>query len=58
MGHSILVIYYQLMTTGQEYQEKGVEFFQQHDRAKVERQLIQRLERLGYHVTRPPQPAA
>lgn len=58
VGHSILVIYYYLMTTGQEYQEKGVEFFQQTDRAKVERQLIQRLERLGYHVTRPPQPAA
>ena len=58
VGHSILVIYYYLMTTGQEYQEKGVEFFQQTDRAKVEPQLIQRLERLGYHVTRPPQPAA
>jgi len=58
VGHSILVIYYHLMTTGQEYQEKGVEFFQQTDRAKVERQLVQRLERLGYHVTQPPQPAA
>jgi transposase len=57
VGHSILVIYYHLMTTGQEYQEKGVQFFQQHDRVKVERQLVQRLERLGYHVTRP-QPAA
>jgi hypothetical protein len=53
VGHSILVIYYHLMTTGQEYQEKGAEFFQRTDRAKVERQLIERLERLGYHVTRP-----
>src|SRR5215472_5620614 len=50
VGHSILVIYYHLMTTGQEYQEKGVEFFQRSDRAKVEHQLIQHLERLGYHV--------
>ena len=58
VAHSILVIYYHLMTTGQEYQERGGAFFQQHDRAKVERQLVQRLERLGYHVTRPPQPAA
>jgi len=58
VAHSILVIYYHLMTTGQEYQEKGVEFFQRSDRAKVEHQLIQRLERLGYHVIQPPQPAA
>lgn len=58
VAHSILVIYYHLMTTGQEYQEKGAEFFQKTDRAKVERQLIERIERLGYHVTRPPQPAA
>jgi transposase len=58
VAHSILVIYYHLITTGQEYQEKGMEFFQQHDRAKVERQLVQRLERLGYQVTRQPQPAA
>ena len=58
VGHSILVIYYHLMTTGQAYQEKGIEFFQQHDRTRVERQLVQRLERLGYQVTRQPQPAA
>ena len=58
VGHSILVIYYHLMTTGQEYQEKGAEFFQRTDRAKVERQLIERIERLGYQVTRPPQSAA
>ncbi len=27
VGHSILVIYYQMMKTGEEYQEKGEEFF-------------------------------
>jgi len=58
VGHSILVIYYQMMKTGQEYQEKGEGFFQQTDRAKVERQLVHRLERLGYQVTRQPPPAA
>lgn len=26
VGHSILVIHYQMMTTGQEYREKGEEF--------------------------------
>jgi transposase len=58
VGHSILVIYYQMMTTGQKYHEKGEEFFHQRDRDKVERRLVQRLERMGYQVIRQPQPAA
>jgi transposase len=58
IGHNVLVIYYQMMKTGQEYQEKGEEFFRQKERGKVERQLVQRLQRMGYQVTRPPQPAA
>lgn len=58
VGHDILVIYYQMMKTGQDYQEKGEEFFHQRDRDKVERQLVQRLSRLGYQVIGPPQSAA
>jgi transposase len=58
IGHAILVISYQMMTTGQEYHDKGEEFFRKTDRDKVERQLIQRLQRLGYQVTRQPRPAA
>jgi transposase len=58
IGHDILVIYYQMIKTGQDYQEKGEEFFHQRDRDKVERQLVQRLARLGYQIIRPPQPAA
>jgi transposase len=58
VGHDILVIYYHMVKTGQQYQEKGEEFFHQRDRGKVERQLVQRLERMGYQVTRQPQPAA
>jgi len=57
VGHSILVIYYQMMKTGQEYQEKGEAFFVRKDHGKVERQLVRRLERLGYQVISPP-PAA
>lgn len=57
VGHSILVIYYQMMKTGQEYQEKGEEFFQRKDRGKMEQQLVHRLERLGYQVISP-QPVA
>jgi transposase len=58
VGHSILVIYYQMMKTGLEYQELGEEFFVRKDHGKVERQLVRRLERLGYQVISPPQPAA
>jgi transposase len=58
IGHNILVIYYQMMKTGQEYQEKGEEFFRQRDRVKVERQLVRRLERMGYQVMAPTQPVA
>ncbi len=58
VGHSILVIYYQMMNTGQEYQEKGEAFFERKDHGKVEQQLVRRLERLGYQVTLPEQPVA
>lgn len=58
IGHDILVIYCHMMKTGQDYQEKGVEFFQQRDRRKVEQQLVRRLEQMGYQLTRPSQPVA
>jgi len=47
-----------MMKTGQSYQEKGVEFFQQRDRSKVERQLFRRLEHMGYQLTQLSQPRA
>ena len=50
VGHSILVIYYQMIKTGQEYQEKGEAFFERKDHGKVERQLVHRLKRMGYDV--------
>ncbi len=58
VGHSILVIYYQMMKTGEEYQEKGEACFTRKDHGKVEQQLVRRLERLGYQVTLPAQPVA
>jgi transposase len=58
VGHSILVIYYQMMKTGEEYQEKGEAVFARKDHGKVEQQLVRRLERLGYQVTLPAQPVA
>jgi len=58
VGHSILVIFYEMMKTGEPYQEKGVDFFQEADNQRVQRLLVQRLERLGYQVSLQPRPAA
>ena len=54
VGHSILVIYYHMLKTGQPYQEKGVDYFSELDRQHAERRLIKQLERLGYQVTLTP----
>jgi hypothetical protein len=59
VGQSILVIYYQMLKTGEEYQEKGEAFFARRaDHGNVEQQLVRRLERLGSQVTLPEQPVA
>jgi transposase len=52
VGHDILVIYYEMMKSGEDYQEKGEAFLaRQTDQGKIRQQLVQRLERLGYQVT-------
>lgn len=56
VGHSILVIFYHMMTTGEPYREKGMDFFQKQDRGRLERQLAKRLQHLGYEVTKPISP--
>ena len=55
VAHSILVIYYQLLTTGDAYQEKGVEYFTQLDQEHHQRRFVKQLERLGFQVTLTPQ---
>jgi transposase len=56
--HSILVIYYQMMKTGEPYQEKGADYFQQEGQQQLQAQLVRRLEQLGYQVSLQPHPAA
>lgn len=53
VGHSILVIFYHMMTTDQPYHEKGVDYFRRRAPDKIEKHLVQRLRRLGYQVTPP-----
>lgn len=58
VGHSILVIYYHMMKTGEPYREKGAEYFQQGGQQLLQAQLVRRLEQLGYQVSLQPHPAA
>jgi transposase len=50
VAHSILVIAYHLLRDGTRYQERGADYFDQHDRAQLERVLVKRLEQLGNQV--------
>jgi transposase len=54
LGHTILVIVYHILSRRQPYQELGVTYFDNLERQHVERRLVRRLERLGYHVTLQP----
>jgi transposase len=59
VGHSILVIAYQLLRHGTTYQELGGNYFDERDRQAVERRLVRRLEQLGHKVIlAPADPAA
>jgi hypothetical protein len=53
VGHSILVIFYHMMTTSESYHEKGVEYFRRRAPDRIEKQLVKRLTSLGYQVTAP-----
>ena len=50
-AHSILVIAYHLLKHQQTYTELGGAYFDERDRATVQRRLIRRLEGLGLKVT-------
>jgi transposase len=50
VGHSILVIIYHLLEKRVSYEELGGNFFDERDRQATQKRLVQRLEKLGYHV--------
>jgi transposase len=50
VGHSILVIIYQLLDQQVSYEELGGNFFDERDRKATEKRLVKRLEQLGYQV--------
>jgi transposase len=59
VARSILIIAYHILRDHEPYKELGGTYFDQRDRAAVERRLVRRLEELGYDVSlQPKQPAA
>lgn len=51
LGHTILIIMYQILSNAQPYQELGGSYFDELERERVERRLVRRLQRLGYQVS-------
>ena len=58
VAHSVLVILYHMLKDDRPYSDLGADYFDQLDRARVERHHVRRLEQLGYTVTLTPAPAA
>jgi transposase len=58
LAHKVLVIIYHILRTKKPYTDLGADYFDQQDRARIERHHIHRLEQLGYTVTLIPKEAA
>jgi len=50
VGHSILVIYYHMVKSGEPYHEKGADYFTTVNKEKIQQRLVHQLERLGNTV--------
>ena len=51
VAHSITVILYQVIKTGEPFADLGHRYFEERDRSAITRQAVRRLERLGHKVT-------
>jgi transposase len=51
VGHSMLVIFYHMMTTGATYADLGGDFLDRLEPQRLTRYYVKRLERLGHKVT-------
>ncbi len=58
VGHTLLVMIYQVLKKGAAYAELGPEYFDRLEPERLTRRLVKRLESLGHKVTLQPQPAA
>lgn len=59
VGHTILVVLYQMLRKGKTYAELGGDYFDRMEPDRLTRSLVRRLERLGHEVVlKPKEPAA
>ncbi len=58
VGHSILVIAYEMLKHQTTYNDLGANYFDERDRQANERRLVHNLEQLGYKVSLEPVPTA
>jgi hypothetical protein len=56
LGHTLLVIIFQLLKKQMNYRELGADYFDRLDADRLARSLVRRLERLGHKVTLERQP--
>ncbi|MDP9350648.1 MAG: IS110 family transposase, partial [Chloroflexota bacterium] len=57
VSHSVLVIAYHVLNTGQPYRELGADYFNRLDTERIERHHVNRLKALGYEVELTPKVA-
>jgi transposase len=57
VGHSVLVAIYHMLTRHEPYHELGGQYFDEHERPRLQQRLVHRLQRLGFAVTLEPLPA-
>ena len=55
VGHSLLVIFYHMLTYDVKYQDLGVDYFDKREPERLRNYLVKRLQRLGYQVGLTPQ---
>ena len=56
VGHRLLVIFYHMLKHKDlEYKHLGVDYFDRLEPERLQRYLVERLERLGYRVTLTPE---
>jgi transposase len=58
LGHTLLVIVYQVLRRGEEYRELGADYLDSLASRRLTQQLVRRLEKLGHKVTLEPSAVA
>jgi transposase len=54
VAHQLITIIFHIVRDGSVYQELGASYYDEHNKPKVTRKLVDRLQKLGYYVTLQP----